>query len=156
MNDRKSATVILKNGTNLKLRKRGSVIGSDIILFHETYGKIDFDWDDIKEIKFQSTPGNMKNALGEKIFGEVLTTDGKYEGFIVWDYNEEAFGKDIIDGYNQNVGYDLEFQQLASLTPDRDGAIIRLKNNSEVFLKNSSDVNKENDGILVKSKKFCT
>lgn len=147
----KSATAVLKNGEKIKLRKRGSDIGNDITLIHHSLGNLEFDWENIEEIDFKDPPSNVRNSYGAKIYGNVLTIDGLQEGYIVWDFEEEAFEKDIIDGYHQNVKYEIEFGKIASLRPERNGAIITFKNGSELYLRKSSDVDKENDGIFIKT-----
>lgn len=149
--DNKSATVVLKNGNKIKLRKRGNDIGEDVILYHNSLGKLEFDWQNIEEIDFKPAPRNLKNFHGAKIYGKALTVDGPLEGYIVWDFDEEAFEKDIIDGYHQKVQYELEFGKIASLRPEREGSILTLKNGTELFMRNSSDVTKGNDGIFIKT-----
>lgn len=149
--DNKYVTAILKDGNKIKLRKRGNDIGDDIIMYHSSLGKIEFEWKNIKEIDFHFAPGNLKNFLGNRVYGKVLTIDGPLEGYIVWDFNEEAFEKDLIDGDHQNVEYNVEFGNISSLQPESKGSIITLKNGSELFLRGSSDVDKENDGIFIKT-----
>lgn len=149
--DKKSATAVLKNGEKLKLRKRGNDLGADVILYHNSLGNLEFDWENIEEIDFKHPPGKARNFLGAKVFGKVLTIDGPLEGYIVWDFDEEAFEKDIISGYDQKVEYDIEFGSIASLRPEREGSILILKNGAELFLRNSSDVDKDNDGIFIKT-----
>lgn len=151
INDKKSATVVLKNGERIKLRRRGDDVGEDIILYHNTLGKLEFDWENIKEINFSSVPRNTKNSLGAKIFGKATTIDGPLEGYIVWDFDEEAFETDIISGYHQKVEYDIDFGNIANLRPEREGSILTLKNGTELFMRNTSDVNKDNDGIFIKT-----
>lgn len=149
--DKKSATVLLKNGAEIKLRRRGDDIGRDIILYHSSLGKLEFNWIDIKEIDFFQAPGNVGQELNQKIFGQVTSVDGPLKGFIVWDFDEEAFGRDIIDGVYQKVDYEIEFRNIRAISPEREGAILTLKDGSEIFLKSSSDVNEDNDGIFIKT-----
>lgn len=149
--DSKSATAVLKNGKKLKLRRRGNDIGDDVFLYHKDLGKLEFDWEDIKEINFYTAPGNLKNINGAKVYGKVLTIDGPLSGYIVWDYDEEAYERDVINGYREKVEYDIEFGNIKSQRPEREGSILTLKNGTELFLKNSSDVNKDNDGIFIKT-----
>ena len=151
LKDNKYATAILKDGKKIKLRKRGNDIGEDIIMYHGSLGNLEFDWKNIKEIDFIATPGNLKNPTGNKIYGKVLTIDGPMEGYITWDFDEEAFETDVISGYHDKVEYDIEFGNIASLRPEREGSMITLKNGSELFMKGSSDVDKENDGIFIKT-----
>lgn len=149
--DNKSVTVLLKNGDKIKLRNRGNDIGEDVILYHHSLGKLEFDWKNIREIDFNPAPRNLKNFHGAKIYAKVLTVDGPLEGYIVWDFDEEAFEKDIINGYHQKVEYDIELGNISSLRPEKEGAILTLKNDAELFMRNSSDVNKDNDGIFIKT-----
>ena len=149
--DNKSVTILLKNGDKIKLRNRGNEIGEDVILYHASLGKLEFDWQNIQEIDFDTAPRNLKNFHGAKVYGKVLTVDGPLEGYIVWDFDEEAFAKDIINGYHQKVEYKIEFGNIASLRPEREGSILTLKNGTELFMRNSSDVNKDNDGIFIKT-----
>lgn len=151
LKDDKYATLILKSGDKIKLRRRGNGIGEDIILYHSSLGKLEFEWEDIKAIDFRSPPKNLKNALGGKIYGQALTTDGPLEGYIVWDFDEEAFDKDIIDGTHQKVEYKIEFGKISGLQPEKEGAMLTLVDKNELFLRNSSDVNKDNDGIFIKT-----
>lgn len=151
LKDDKYATLVFKNGSQLKVRRRGNDIGKDILMYHSSLGKLEFDWEDIREINFSTAPKALKNHLGAKIYGQALTTDGLLEGFVVWDFDEEAFDRDIINGTHQKVEYDLEFSKVSSLKPEQEGAIIKLKSGSELFLRGSSDVNKDNDGIFLKT-----
>lgn len=150
--DNKYVTLHLKNGQKIKLRKRGDSIGEDIIMQHPSLGTLEFDWDNIKSIDFFEAPGNLRNHYGFKIYGKAMTIDGLREGYIVWDFDEEAFERDIINGYHQKVEYDIEFGRITSLRPEQDGALITLKNGTELFMRNSSDVDDDNDGIFIKSK----
>ena len=150
--DEKSATVVLKNKRQIDLRRRTRDIGSDIVMYHAQLGKLEFDWGGIREINFSSAPARLENQLGAKIYGKALTVHGEIEGYITWDFDEEAFGADIIDGDHQDVEYQLRFDQITSIQPERNGAIVILKNGQELFMRNSSDVNKENDGIFIKTK----
>jgi hypothetical protein len=151
--DDKYATLLFKNGERLKVRRRGNDVGEDIIIYHKSLGKLELDWEDIKEIDFSAAPKEFKNYNGSKIYGKALAVDGPVEGFVVWDFDEEAFDKDIINGYHQKVEYDIEFANISSLKPEKEGAILTLKNNDELFVGNSSDVNQDNDGIFIKTEK---
>ena len=95
--DKKSATAVLKNGEKIKLRKRGNDLDSDVILYHDSFGTLEFDWEDIEEIDFKHPPGNVRNFHGAKVFRKVLTIDGPLEGYIVWDFEEQpSYSKDSL------------------------------------------------------------
>lgn len=149
--DNKYVTAFFKNGHKLKLRKRGNDIGDDITMHHSSLGRLEFDWKNIKEIDFKTAPQKLKNINGSKIYGKALTVDGTLEGYIVWDFDEEAFEKDMISGDHQKVEFDIEFGNIKSLRPERDGSIVILKNGTELFISGSSDVNKDNDGLFIKT-----
>jgi hypothetical protein len=152
LRDNKYATLHLKSGRKINLRRRGDDIGEDIIMQHPSFGSLEFDWSNIKSIDFFESPKNLRNYYGSKIFGKAITVDGLREGYIVWDFDEEAFERDIINGYHQKVEYDIEFGRITSLSPEQDGALITLTNGTEFFMHNSSDVDDDNDGIFIKTK----
>ncbi|MCK5370582.1 MAG: hypothetical protein KAQ62_18595, partial [Cyclobacteriaceae bacterium] len=79
--DNKSASLMMKSGERINLRRRTNDIGSDVILYHTSLGTLEFDWQNIKEIDFKSAPRNLKNYLGKKVYGKVLTIVGPMEGF---------------------------------------------------------------------------
>jgi len=151
--DNKYVTVVLKGGKRIKVRRKGNDIGEDIIMQHASMGKLEFDWKNIKEIDFLPAPGNIKKMGGDKIYGKALTVDGPLEGYVTWDFDEEAFEQDLIDGDHQKVEYNMQFGNIASIRPEREGAVVHLKNGAEVFLRNSSDVSDDNDGIFLKTEK---
>jgi len=152
LKDNKYATVMLKNGEKISVRRRGDDIGQDIYLYHSSLGVLEFDWQNIKTIEFKPAPRNLKNQLGGKLYGNALTVDGPVEGYVVWDFDEEGHEKDILDGDHQKVEYKVEFGKVSTLIPEREGARLTLKDGSEIYLRNSSDVNKDNDGIFMKTK----
>jgi len=150
--DNKYATLTLKNGEKIRVRRRGDDIGQDVFLYHSSLGVLEFDWQNIKAIEFMPAPRNLKNQLGGKLYGNALSVDGPVEGYVVWDFDEEGHEKDILDGDHQKVEYKVEFGKVSTLVPEREGARLILKDGSDFYLRNSSDVNKDNDGIFIKTK----
>ncbi len=151
--DEKHATIYFKDNEKIELKRRGNDIGSDITLFDDKLGKLQFEWENIKTIQFFEAPKRTVNQLGSPVYGRLLTADGTYEGYIVWG-NQESFTKDPILGQSNGTDVSIPFGDIVSLKPESEGSQVWTKNNKEFYLKGTSDVKLENHGVLVKTQKF--
>jgi hypothetical protein len=149
--DRKYAVLHLKNNRSVKLKKGSGDVGQDIEVYTGD-GRKHLEWEDIKNIVFGAAPRSAVDFLGYPVYGKILTTAGELEGYVVWDRDEEAFSNDIINGRHNDKDYRIKFGDVLKLKPGQDGSLLTLKSGKELFLRGTSDVNDDNDDIVVKTR----
>jgi len=94
------------------------------------------------------TPKNLREKMGDALYGTVAFYGGEYTGFIQWDH-DERLSEDILDGDTRDGDVKIEFGKLASIERDRGGSNIVTKSGREMYLRGSNDVNSGNRGIIV-------
>lgn len=142
-----------KDGTTMELDGGSNDLGNSIKVYDQEIGEMKLRWDRIEEIKFMSTPKNLEDKFGSPLFGKVETSQGEFEGYILWD-NDECLGSDKLDGDSDNGDVSIAFDKIAEIEAERRGASVTLKSGRKMYLTGSNDVNDENRGIVVKTNEF--
>ncbi len=149
------ALITLRNGDKIKVKgdEEGSYknqIGRFITVYTDQQGKKKLDWDQIESVRFFATPPALPAWNSLPLYGTVSTRSGDYTGFIRWDMDEDLTS-DRLDGKTeQNEKKLFTFGQIVTLHPRDAGALVKLKDGKEIYLKDNSDVSRTNHGILVK------
>jgi len=142
-----------KDGTTVDLEGGSNDLGNSIKVYDQEIGELKLKWDRIEEIKFMSSPKKLANKFGEPLYGTVETSQGNFEGFIIW-YNDECIGTDKLDGDSDNGDVSIAFDKIAEIEAERRGASVTLKSGRRLYLTGSNDVNDENRGIVIKTEEF--
>lgn len=149
------AQVVMSDGDELLLRNSNDVDNSNrgIIISDPGFGQVQIAWDEFEKVEFKKSPALVRYDDfdgGRKLHGTVYTEDGeKYNGEIVWDY-DEAYTWEILNGSYRDNEYDIELglvkiieknSHRSSTVTVRDGRTFRLRG--------SNDVDDDNKGILI-------
>ena len=140
--------VEFRNGENLRLEGGSNDVGADITVVDPKLGRHTLKWNRIRTIEFRETPAKLPAKLGEPIYGTVKSGRYDFIGRIQWDNDEDLTG-DKLDGETQDGKVSVAFGDIAAIRKHRQGALVRLKSGSELYLTGTNDVNHENRGVVV-------
>jgi len=154
-----SCEVKLKSGREMKLSGTNDVDDGNrgIYVMVAGMGQVKVPWDEFESVTFLAAPSGAQMTFdrydgGRRLNGTVTDEDGdNYTGTIVWD-NDERFTWEFLNGEQDDLEYDIEFAQIASIER-RSGrsAIVILRDGTELRLRGSNDVNDENKGVFIES-----
>ncbi len=147
------ALLTLKNGNEVEILNSSTDIGSnvrEIVIEDEREGELELVWDDIDYIEFMDSNDSYKSNFGERLYGTLTTRRGdEFTGYICWDI-DEIFTNDILDGDYKGRRRKIKFGKIQSIERySSSGAKVILKNDDEMVLKGTNDVNSSNSGIIV-------
>lgn len=144
----------LQNGQRIEVKGEGyNDIGSSIMVLDKEIGEIKLNWSKIDAIEFLNTPNNLNEKFGEPLYGTVQTYNGTYEGYVQWDHDERV-GTDKLDGDTSDGDVSISFDKIKSIENEGNRSTVVLNSGREMTLRGSNDVNSENRGIIVTSKKY--
>jgi len=150
--------ITLKSGEEVELTDGSTDIGSgirEILIEDPDEGEIEFSWDDIERIEFESTRSGIRSTLGDRLYGTLTTRRGdEYTGFVCWDV-DELFTNDILDGDEKRRKRKIEFGKIKSISRySSSGAQLVMKDGDEMVLRGSNDVDNDNRGIIISDPGF--
>lgn len=154
--DRRSSTVVLKDGTEMVLSGTNDV-NDDIRGIHvedARFGRVEIAWDEFENVVFDdpgtSGPSYADYAVPTHLTGTVTLKSGDWRtGGLVFDLDEE-WSWEMIDGSSNEIDYTVPFSMVASIEPSRgSGSLVRLRNGIELELEDSHDVDDDNSGVVV-------
>ena len=146
---REKAYVTLRNGKQFKISGEGyNDIGTKVRVQDDELGMVSIRWSEIEKIDFQATPKSLGSKMGEPLYGEVETSDGKFTGFVQWDH-DERLSTDKLDGDSDDSDLSIEFGKIVSIENRGSSSAVVLKSGRKFDLRGSNDVNRENRGIIV-------
>ncbi len=145
--------LIMKSGEEVELSDGSTDVGSgirEILMEDREEGEIEFSWDDIERIEFESTKGGVESNMGERLYGTLTTRRGdEFTGFVCWDV-DELFTNDILDGDEKRRKRKVKFGKIQSISRySSSGAQLIMKNGDEMVLRGSNDVDDDNRGIII-------
>lgn len=156
------AWVTLASGQGLDLRRPlvSRYEQSDVRWYRRTIriadpglGIVEVDWDDFRRLRVHA--GSEATGYGDfdgggPLYGVVADRSGEEaEGWIRWDADEE-WTWEHLDGSSDNVEFDVEFANIASIERNGDeGARVTLRDGRSYELSGSNDVDTGNRGIFV-------
>lgn len=150
----KKVNIVLKDDTKIRVSGDGyNDIGTEVIIYDQKRGKVELDWSELLLVEFMPSPSNFESATGGPLYGTVETRQGSFTGLVQWD-KDERVADDILDGRTRDRKRKFEFSEIASIEKFGKGCDVKLKNEREVFLYGSNDVNSENRGIVVSNSDF--
>jgi hypothetical protein len=156
-----SARVYLKNGDQMKLSGTNDVDSGNrgIVVQDPYFGRVTIEWDEFDRCEFLEGGENFLKSYdefdgGHSLYGLVYDEDGEsYEGYIRWD-DDETESWELLNGEYRGQKVDVEFSQIESIEKESfRGVKVTLKNGHSFKLTDSNDVNDENRGIFVTTKK---
>lgn len=150
-----SAVVILKNGEEMTLRGTNDVNddNSGILVLDNALGQVEVEWDDFEEVQF-TAPDKMPTfdtfGYSGPLYGVVYSRDGDaFEGEIRWDDDEQS-GWELLDGEMDDLMFDIEFGKIREIERiSSSSAEVTLFDGRSFDLRNSNDVDDDNDGIFI-------
>lgn len=86
----------------------------------------------------------------QPIKGEVVTRSGQtFAGNLAYDL-DESYEFEVLDGKNNMISYRIPFRYIRSIAPKNyKYSFITLRNNSQLSLGETCDVNQDNNGIII-------
>ncbi len=147
---RKSAIVVLKNGSEVKVSGSGyNDLQPKIRILDDEIGEMSISWDRIDKVEFMPTPKNLQPNFGKALYGTVeVYRKGNLTGYIQWDH-DERLGNDKLDGDTRDGNASMRFENIKSIESQRDGSKVVLHSGRSFYLTGSNDVNSGNRGIIV-------
>ena len=154
-NSSSSALVVLNNDEEIVLRGTNDVNDDNngILVLDPSLGQVQVSWSDFDEVIF-SEPENVPTyddfAYNVPLYGTIYTRDGDaFEGAIVWD-NDEAYSWELLNGEMDDLEFEIEFGKIRSIERiSSRGADVTLFDGRTFELRNSNDVDDDNDGIYI-------
>jgi len=154
-NSSSSARVVLTTGEEVVLRGTNDVNNDNngIQVLDHQLGLVEIDWDNFDELIF-STPDQVPMyadfAISQPLTGIVYARDGDtFEGQIRWD-NDERSAWELLNGELEDIEFEIEFGNIRSIERiSSRGAEIVLFDGRTFELRDSNDVDEDNDGIYI-------
>lgn len=146
---REKALITLRNGMKIKAKGEGyNDIGTKIRVLDSELGMVTIRWSQIDIVEFKKTPNKLDAKMGEPLYGEVETSEGKFTGFVQWDH-DERLSNDELDGETPDGDVSIRFGKIKSIQNRGNSSNVILKSGRKFNLRGTNDVNHENDGIIV-------
>ncbi len=145
---RSEVRMTLRNGEELYIGDGSNDFDTEVRVMDSELGETSFRWSRIEMIEFMDTPANLRNTMGDALYGTVEYYGGELTGVIQWDH-DERLSTDVLDGDSRDGDVEIEFGNLASIEKDGSGSTIVTKSGREMYLRGSNDVNSSNRGIIV-------
>ncbi len=152
---RRSSRVLLRSGDVMVLRGSNDVNDENrgILVLDPYLGQVQVDWDTFEAVTFSEPdfPITYNDFFGSGLLkGTVVTRDGQtYTGVIRWD-DDEAYAWELLNGELDGLEFDIEFAFVREIERlSSRAARVFLRDGRSFDLRDSNDVNDENDGIFV-------
>lgn len=119
------------------------------------FGRVLVEWEEFVRLDIADPP-NSGPAYGDypapkPLEGKVTRRDGKtLEGQVIYDL-DEAYGWEMLDGYDGEIEYSIPFAMVKSIRPTGDATEVKLRNGQQLVLTDTQDVGDTNAGLLVGS-----
>ncbi|MFO7609372.1 MAG: hypothetical protein R6X35_09290 [Candidatus Krumholzibacteriia bacterium] len=153
--ERDGARVVLRDGRSLLLTGTNDVNADNrgVAVELGSRGRVTVPWRRFVRVDFDppgpAGPGRGAFAPGRELRGTVTDTDGaRRGGRLVWDL-DEGWTWDLLNGEGGGLTWDIPFAAVASVAPDRDGALVVLRDGTRLRLDGGTDVTAENQGVLL-------
>jgi hypothetical protein len=152
-----ASLIVLKDGKEIRLDDSNDVDSGNrgIVVSDGKMGRVVIEWDefealDIKEPEKTDYVAYEDFDGGRRLYGTIYDEDGEsYSGNIRWD-NDEAYTWEILDGNYRGIEFDIAFEHIKSIEKlSRRSSRVTLWDGRKFKLRDSNDVNDENNGIFV-------
>lgn len=153
----RASRVVLDSGETMELSGTNDVNGDNrgIDITVEGLGLVRVQWDEFHKVTFETPPSSPVYGDfdgGRRLSGAVTTRDGEaYTGEISWDH-DERYTWESLDGDLRHVEFEVLFANIARVEAvSDDAAKVVLRDGLELTLEGSNDVDRDNQGILVRA-----
>ena len=147
------AEVHMRNGETYDVSGYSNDVSDAVHVIDESLGEIDLRWDRIDTIEFKPAPRNAKPGVW-RLYAEVKTDAGDFEGFIQWD-KQECLNTDLLDGDTEDGDVSIPMGRITAIERrGRSGSLVELQDGRKLRLRGSNDVNHENRGIMVEDPRY--
>jgi hypothetical protein len=158
--DDRRALLTLKTGEEIVLRSSSTDLGRSLreVIVEDVNGdEVELEWRDLDLVEFMPAPAGAPPPERERLHG-TLTTRGGVEltGFVAWDL-DEVFTTDVLDGEDEVDRSDREIVMgdIAAIEWESSrSARVVLHDGTELILRGTNDVNRENRGIEISDPSF--
>lgn len=123
-------------------------------VFMDGIGTIELSWEDFESVTFEETPltkiAYNDYSLPSAIYADVTTYRGeKHSGYIAYD-KDEIWSFEFIDGKDDDIEYKVPVRNINLIQPkNRSFSLVQFKSGEQLFLGDTQDVSRSNDGILI-------
>jgi len=154
-----ASRIILKNGDEIRLDDSNDVDSGNrgIVVSDPKMGRVIVEWDEFEGLDFKEPSKDDIVKYGDfdggkPLYGTVFDEDGdEYTGYILWDNDEESTWE-VLDGDYRGVSFDIPFANIKSIEKlSRRTSRITLWDGRQFKLRDSNDVDEDNNGIFVTS-----
>lgn len=146
---RNKAMITMQNGDRIKVSGEGyNDIGTKVRVMDDELGMVSISWSEIDNIQFKATPAKLTSKMGDPLFGEVITTDGSFAGFVQWDH-DERITEDKLDGDADDGDLSIPFGNIKKISNRGNSSSITMLSDRRFTLRGSNDVDNGNRGIIV-------
>jgi len=154
----RSSILGLQDGSEIKLSGTNDVNDDNrgILIAVAGLGNVTVAWDEFIRYDLAPAPASTPYSAfdgGYRLHGRMTAADGTiHEGAITWD-KDEQFSWETLDGSAKDIDYAIPFANIASIENSSSrGAVIHLLDGTTLELRDSNDVNEENQGIAVEDR----
>jgi len=146
IDDDEDVTLLIRGGERVPVHGYSNDVSSDLVVYPSGEEPVEVDWDDLSGIEFSNAPAGAV-PYAQRLYGEVKTTEGTFEGFIQWDQSE-CTSIDILDGDERDV----PMGDIRSITRNRENSSdIVLKGGTAFTMSGTNDVAGGNRGVMVEN-----
>jgi hypothetical protein len=147
------AVLTLRDGSEIEVEGYANDVTATVTVIDDKPGRVEISWKKIETVTFAPTPPGVDPG-SFRLQGAVSTTRGDFSGFIQWD-SEEALSTDILDGDVDDERVRLEMGEIRSIEKrDRRSARVVLKDDTEMVMSGTNDVDDDIRGIFVEDARF--
>jgi len=157
--DNRRVRLTLRDGEEVVLEAATSHLGGTLrglVVDDPSRGEIALRRRDLDRIDFLPAPAGER-PLDRRLHGTVVTKEGvELTGFVAWD-RDEAFASDVLDGdaVDDGATYEIAFAEIAAIEwVSARSARVVLRDGSEVVLRGTNDVDRDNRGIEIADPAF--
>lgn len=152
-----ASEVTTKEGKVMRLDDSNDVDSGNrgIAIADKNLGRVNVEWDEFERLDIITPPADAFPSYADyakysRLSGTVYDEDGtEYSGYIRWDDDEE-YGWEALDGSYRDVDFDIIFRNVKSIEKlSRRGSRVTLWDGRSFKLRESNDVDDDNNGIII-------
>jgi hypothetical protein len=145
--------VTMKGGEVYKMEGGSNDVGATITVLDDSLGVVKLEWDRIERVVFEPTPSSVRPPA-YRLYGEVETEEGTFEGHIQWDV-QECLSSDELDGETGDGDLSIQMGRIKAIEKrNRNGSLVELKDGRKMVLEGTNDVDSSLRGIYVEDPRY--
>lgn len=152
-----ASLIVTDDGKEIRLDDSNDVDSGNrgIAISDRKLGRVIVSWDEFESLDLKQPSGADYVSYDDfdgsgPLYGTVYDEDGEaYTGYIRWD-NDEEYGWEILDGEYRGVEFDIALENIKSIEKlSSRSSRITLWDGRQFKLRDSNDVNDDNNGIFI-------